>query len=348
MHADISGTRPIGARRAPLDQTWFPHILSRVVDLAPLDALLGLRATSRRLRDRIDGQLFEHVVLVTVAPRSPGAKCGVGFVSADAPGRLLPCIPSARQLPHSEGARTQCPTHVDSNKRLMAHIRILDSATAKVYDFPSLPLPLVRRCNPAAAGLPAHIIVQTLSLSPANEDDGVANAWDRFRQLAVTVTGTTPIGAPGPRNAGDGGMFVAHFAYNGAPRRGIVLDLRRRYTLHELVLVLPAVPDEAPVSEVVEGVRVTLMMALPSQGGGTRVTLVGVERFGPRHFGIVDAEDGLEAVRAALLAHCRLEPDDERLACIAYDEWAAGVGSEISAPPPHIPNTVVGATECPV
>ncbi|BEJ17677.1 hypothetical protein CspHIS471_0610780 [Cutaneotrichosporon sp. HIS471] len=226
----------------------------------------------------------------------------------------------------------------------MGHIRILDSATAKLYDFPSLPLPLVRRCNPTAAGLPAHIIVQTLSLSPADEDDGVFRAWDRFRQLAVTVTGTTPIGAPGARAAGGGGTFVAHLVYNGLPRRGIVFNIRSK--LRELVVVLPSVPDDAEVGEVVEGIRVTLMMALPSVGGGTRITLVGVDSFGARHFGFPDAEDELEAVRRALLAHCRLEADDERLACLTYEEWASDVTPEISARPPYIPNIVIGETEC--
>ncbi len=343
MHADTSDPRRLVrvGRRAPLDMTWFPHILSRVVDLAPLDALLGLRGTCRRLRDRIDERLFEHVVLVTVAPRSAGAKTGVGFAPPHAPGRLLPCIPSARQLPRpKDGSRAQSPTHLASNRRLMGHIRILDSATAKVYDLPSLSLPLVRRCNPDAAGLPAHIIVQTLSLSPADEADGVARAWDRFRQLAVTVTGTTPIGAPGTRAAGEGGTFVAHLAYDGPPRRGVVLNMR--YRLRELVLVLPSVPSNAAVAEVVEGMRVTLMMALPSEGGRMRVTLVGVDRFGARHFGITGAEDELEAVRGALLAHCRLDPDDERLTCVAFDEWAADVSPEISAPPPHIALTVIG------
>ncbi|CAK9784685.1 hypothetical protein CC85DRAFT_299852 [Cutaneotrichosporon oleaginosum] len=338
MHVDSSDTRRLGARRAPLDQTWFPHILSRIVDLAPLDSLLRLRATCRRLRDRIDMRLFEHVVLVAVAPRYAGAKTGVGFAPPDALHRLLPCIPSVRQLPRSKDPQTAA--HLASNRRNMNHIRILDSATSKIYDLPSFSLPLVRRCNSSAAGLPAHVLVQTLSLSPADDDEGVARQWDRFRQLAVTATGTAPLGA-GVRAAGECGTFVAHLAYDGPPRRGIVLDVRRRYT-RELVLVLPAVPQDAAVREVVEGLRVTLMMALP---GGTRVTLVGVDRFGARHFGVPDTEDALEAVRGALLAHCRLEPEDERLVCIAYGDWAADVCPEISAPPPNIPNVIIDPPE---
>ncbi|GMK57441.1 hypothetical protein CspeluHIS016_0402750 [Cutaneotrichosporon spelunceum] len=346
MQAGVSNTRRIGARRTPLDRTWFPHILSRVVDVAPLDALLGLRATCRCLRDVIDGKLFEHVVLVTVSPRSASAKTGVGFVSPHLLDRLLPCIPSVRQLPReADGPRTQDPAHLASNKRIMGHIRILDSATARIYDLPSLSVNLVRRCNPAAAGLPANVISETRSLSPTDEDDGVFRAWDRFRQLAVTVTGTTPFGAPGARVAGGGGTLVAHLTYDGPPRRGTVFNIRSK--LHELVIVLPEVPEDADAGEVVEGLRVTLMMALSVGGGriGTRITLVGVDRFGARHFGFPDAEDEIEAVRDALLAHCRLEPDDDRLACLTYDVWAAGVSPDINTPPPFIPNTVIGEDE---
>jgi hypothetical protein len=66
-HAVLDAPSPMGptltARDSPLlDADAFPHILDRIADLADLPSSLRLRATCRRLRDRIEKRLFQHVL----------------------------------------------------------------------------------------------------------------------------------------------------------------------------------------------------------------------------------------------------------------------------------------------
>ncbi len=66
-YVGLDSPSPMGptltARDSPLlDVDVFPHILDRIADLADLPSSLRLRATCRRLRDRIEKRLFQHVL----------------------------------------------------------------------------------------------------------------------------------------------------------------------------------------------------------------------------------------------------------------------------------------------
>lgn len=375
--SDTSRTPPT----SPLDSTAFPHILERVLDLASFDALIALRATSRALRDRIDTDLFAHVVLVTVRPRYAGAKTGVGF-TVPASGRLLPCIPSVRQLPRPQwpqpllpptrGAedvspdgpsgdgderemrellhpRRQSPAHLASNRRMMSYIQILDSATDKLYDMPTLPPPpLVRKCTPTAAGVPGRTVVETFPLTSTEGDHG------RLRHHRLTPAGTfSPSGGAGASRANTGeelgaGTFVAHFTFSpnadasAVSPRGVMLSPDNAF--QHLVLVLPGLPDgQWDMSRVVRGVRFTVLMAL-TPGGDTRLTIVGVERFGAHHFGVADSRGGKGGVqgatRRAILEYVDV-PDDERLKCTSWEEWVEETRAEVALPPPSMASVVM-------
>lgn len=363
--------------QAPLDSTAYPHILQRVVDLAPLETLIAFRGISRAIRDRIDAELFAHVGLVTVRPRYVGAKTGVGFTDP-ATGRLLPCIPSVRQLPRpgqggessSSGAptptdregddelhpRTQSAAHLASNRRIMTHIRVVDSATDKLYDMPTLPpLEVMRKCTPTAAGLPAYTVVDSVYLNPPTDTQpSIARSYIMTRTGAVysSIDGG-PGMPPMPRMDLDEELertrddlekqgettFVAHLTWAPGstmpPHRGIMLALSRHRFQH-VVIVLPT-PREGctwDMNAVVRGVNLSAKMLLMTR---TRVTIVGIERFGPHHFGAVDAggdpEMVQEAAKKAIVRQGRLFVA-QGLTCMSWDEWVAGRRPEVALLPP--------------
>jgi hypothetical protein len=49
----------------------YPHLLDLIVDLAPPESLLGLRAVSKRLHARADALLFDHLEVVNLEPPRP-------------------------------------------------------------------------------------------------------------------------------------------------------------------------------------------------------------------------------------------------------------------------------------
>jgi hypothetical protein len=71
---------------SPLDHLAYPHILERIIHYADLRALLTLRSLSRRLRDRVDSSLFQHIVL-DIQPS------GAAVLADPVSGRKLPYIP---------------------------------------------------------------------------------------------------------------------------------------------------------------------------------------------------------------------------------------------------------------
>jgi hypothetical protein len=97
-------------RTPALDHTCYPHILDRVLALAPWDSLLRFRSVSRALKERADAALFRHVVVL------PGSLPYILYVRGA--GGRLPAVAALDAC--TDGL-------VDSSARpLFAHTRVLD------------------------------------------------------------------------------------------------------------------------------------------------------------------------------------------------------------------------------
>ncbi|CAK9783676.1 unnamed protein product [Cutaneotrichosporon oleaginosum] len=98
-------------RSSPLDHTCYPHILERVLALAPWDSLLRLRRVSRSLKERIDAVLFKHLVVL------PGSLPYILFVRGA--GGRLPAV-STWNASHRD-----CLVDI-RNHAFFQHTRLLD------------------------------------------------------------------------------------------------------------------------------------------------------------------------------------------------------------------------------
>ncbi|BEI82267.1 hypothetical protein CcaverHIS002_0301350 [Cutaneotrichosporon cavernicola] len=96
--------------KAPLDHMCYPHILDRVVTLAPWESTLRLRGVSRRLKGRADAALFRHIVVL------PGSLPHLFYVRGA--GGRLPAL-SCWDALHDRLVD-------DSIRPLFAHTRVLD------------------------------------------------------------------------------------------------------------------------------------------------------------------------------------------------------------------------------
>lgn len=86
-----------------LDYDMLPHIVDQVMSYLDVPTAITARATCRRYRDRVDQQLFEHI-LVHI---DSGVKGEVDLLSPYQPFHRLPCLPYDRDPPppydHNEG-----------------------------------------------------------------------------------------------------------------------------------------------------------------------------------------------------------------------------------------------------
>ncbi|BEJ13112.1 hypothetical protein CspHIS471_0302860 [Cutaneotrichosporon sp. HIS471] len=96
--------------KAPLDHLCYPHILDRVITLAPWESTLRLRGVSRHLKGRADAALFRHIVIL------PGSLPYLFFLRGA--GGRLPALSSWDAL-HDRLVD-------DAIRPLFAHTRVLD------------------------------------------------------------------------------------------------------------------------------------------------------------------------------------------------------------------------------
>jgi len=100
-----------------MDFARFPHIVSRILQFANDDVLVGVRPTCTALRAIADKLLVEHVVLRC----EPCCLCVVTYSSPQS-GRRIPCLPTeAHECSNINNLR-----HPKSPPPAVKHIRVLD------------------------------------------------------------------------------------------------------------------------------------------------------------------------------------------------------------------------------
>lgn len=381
----LSYAPPIATfEKCKLDISSYPDIFERIAQHADHDTLLALRCVNRFLRNTADRCLFDEVLIVDTGPRFKGANRGLGFISATEPHRLLPCIPSTEQYPtgyfttkgwglptprqledytlqvpmeDEQGNVGKLAAHRASSRRMLGYVSVFDSAAKKLLHadhglsyLATSPLPgIMRKAAHGRTDLPAAVVVDTVSFN----GDGVGYPVGPYRHYAM---GTSPQHA-----------YVVHFTYdaNFAPGAGVILSSMNppNRKVRTIVFILPDMPHSSQwdMSPIVDGLKKSIAQAL-NLGTYARkpdaeplVILVGVERFGPRYFGVEEQSEDLAqtfaAVKHSLLHGSPARPQYHRsLHLLTWDRWDNGHmrvvcrdgvrnynTRELLTPPPHVP-----------
>lgn len=335
-----------------LDDTLYPEIIDCIRHYTSYDAQLAFRATSRVQRDKVDAALFHHVVLVRTAPQAKGDARGVAFALPANPRRLLPYVPWTSDqlrmnavteddggLPPGEEdpkwATWSAMVHVASNQRMLSHIRVLDVLEPFRDDcsiFP--PLEVVRFCGVQSCwGPTSRTLVQSVSLNSSDKWQEAAHFRSLLETRTVPLTEIIEYFNFGVHT------FTVFLTYDIwlAPLDVSVstaFDFNPTGLKHVNV-VLPVVPlscdhcMEKVVNVAWTVLRVFLEWIDLRYSEKLSLTIVGVERFGPRHFGVEeDAVDVQQATLEAVLADVDATSGNgadclrRRVSCISWEEWS--------------------------
>jgi hypothetical protein len=328
----------------------------------PYDTLLTLRAVSRNLRDKLDTQLFRHVLLVNIFAPSNSATpsaSGVAFAKVDSPNRLLPCVPSVPSFPirwyidgigHEPGLMVAWPSavHSASNHRMLGHVRVVDSVATGFLSLPPLPpIEVARLTTMRSNGPMAHTQVRRVHLDEGHPDLDTSEAFASDMPMTLFYTLAHQDRAH---------TCVLHYMYDSTTPPFPVGAIRSPGTpclMRHLVVVLPEVADDCVWSMdlVVRALHATVHKFLhPDSRNGVRFTLVGAERFGARHFGITSSPSSdLSTLQEAVRQYLGQRYDDpfepgliwrpyvDRVSCVSFDEWYQSEPNPlIRDPPPRV------------
>ncbi|KAL1412008.1 hypothetical protein Q8F55_003003 [Vanrija albida] len=125
-HASSAG--PNGPAPATIDCMAYPHIVDRVFQLADHRSLLALRTACASWRDKVDRQMFDHVLVANASEAGPFAVVGVALsFDVTSPGGKLPGFPAQDYAEWRRPAVSDmAQAERDRRAALLSHVRVAD------------------------------------------------------------------------------------------------------------------------------------------------------------------------------------------------------------------------------
>lgn len=141
LSADHLGPHALSKGSVSLDSTSYPHILDAVLDYAPKEALITLRAVSHHLRDRADAILCRHILFTSYSPNGIFGKGG------GIPGLWPACEwkeeGEARVLSHARIADIVGPFGAPDTRAAQLASALAQLQAVRLRHHPAGPLPMV-------------------------------------------------------------------------------------------------------------------------------------------------------------------------------------------------------------
>ncbi|BEJ13021.1 hypothetical protein CspHIS471_0301950 [Cutaneotrichosporon sp. HIS471] len=294
-----------------VDIVAFPHIVERIADFADLPTSLRLRTTCRRLRDRTDKRLFQHVVLWVSGFSN---RCYAS--TTDGRSARLPMTPIPT-TPHPEAYDTWDTTHepVSNTNSVVKYARIVD-VMAPGLNPVMLPV------------LSSGTLVRTSSAFPLLPAPEVEERYLDTRYH----TDQLQLYFPGPKR------WVVHITFNDSWPYGpgdlihITNNAKDSHDPMTLTLVLHPIDGAANVAE--GGKTLDIFFPKALSGGSpiiSGITVVGLEACGPELMGLPEATTA--QVQAELERIC---PPSYPVSFLTMDEWAADTNAREVEVPEHM------------